>query len=182
MSPDSSVPNVCSAWRRKELVHPPQKTGRLFARRVEGQRRVTSGLCLFSVSPPGSVSDCGGWREIRLSCRREAFYLRALWKNKLTAGQAVRAHAAIVVCMASAALIVLAQTDCHSLLFILLPFLVLFVLLVLPHSWMRSWSWSLSVMVLLNTQGKIFLVSLSSLFWLYGPCLWLFSAHFLKWW
>lgn len=173
-----------SAWRRKELVHPPKKTGRLFPRRVEGQRRVTSRLCLFSVSPPGSVSDCGGWRETRLCCRREAVYLRALWKNKLTAGQAVRAHAAVVACTASAAFIVLAalivltQTECLSPLFILLPFLVLFCPPGPLSSWMRSWSWSLSVMEVLNTQGKLFLVSLSSFLALWPLTLTVFCSHF----
>lgn len=180
MSPDSSVPNARPAWRRKELVHPPKKTGRLFARGVEGQCRVTSRLCLFSVSPPGSVSDCGGWRKIRFCCRREAIYLRALWKNKLTAGQAVKSARSRCGVHGQRGTHCLSGAHCLSAdrlsfsSFHPFTFSGPFCPPGLLSSWMRSWSWSLSVMELLNTQGKLFLVSLGSLFWLYGP--WSFTV------
>lgn len=147
MIPDSSVPNTLSAWRRKERAHPPKKMGRLSARRVEGRRAVTSRLCLFSVSPPGSVSNCGSWREMRLCCQREAIYLTAPWKNKLTAGQAVTANICGVHCRRGAHCLCswfsngLSFSSFHRLVL----FLSFFVFPFLPCCWMRSSSQSQSM-------------------------------------
>lgn len=41
------------------------------------------GVFVCSVSPPGSVSNCGRWSEICLCCWREAIYLTALWKKQV---------------------------------------------------------------------------------------------------
>lgn len=86
MSLDSSPQNTCSVSRRKDLVHPLEKLLSLFARRVKGQPSVTLTLCLFSGSPPGSVSNCGRWLKICL-CYSTGSRLLNRWVGKRLTGQ-----------------------------------------------------------------------------------------------
>lgn len=184
--------NACSARKRKALARPPKKTGcpDVCPRGVGGRRGVTWRLCLFRVSPPGSVSNCGHWSEICLCCQREAIYLTALWKkNKSTAGQAVSALPTFAVFI----------PDC---LFSLrqLAFFWHFRLPYPSPRLMRSSFWSpsnrrptrrvksrrredLSVYPQASQSSVkvfFFFFSVSQLIVL---VLWpLFSAHFLKWW
>lgn len=97
---------------------------------IGGQRRATRrdparpGVFVCSVSPPGSVSNCGCWSEKCLCCWQEAIYLTALWKE--TSRQKARLSAQRPRLRFSSQI---------AFFFVSLPCLNIFVFPVLPPTW-----------------------------------------------
>lgn len=152
MSPDGSIPNTCSVWRRKGLTRPLEKMLSLFARRVKGHYNVTPALCLFSGSPHGSVSNCGRGVETLLSCSRGSQLLNSWVENKMTAGHAVCIIALVLIAPVWLLLPLLFQlfssldVSIHQFVFFWSFFLFL------PCCSMRSSFWPL---VSLSQQGGV---------------------------
>lgn len=160
--------------KKKALAIPPRRGGL----GVRGPHAVTWRLCLFRMSPPGSVSNCGCWSEICLCCQREAIYLTALWnKNKSTAQARLSARCqrlqflSQIVFFSSSARLLL--TFSSSLSFPLLDEVIIHVTVEQKtHAEGQSRKrGDLSVYSQASQSSvKVFLVSPSSLFWFYGPC------------
>lgn len=135
-----------------------------------------------------------------LCCQREAIYLTAPWKNKLTAGQAVTADVCGVHCRRGAHCLCssfsnrLSFSSFHRLVlflsFLSSPFSSLLLdEVIIPvtvyenkHAeghWCNEWRY-ICPLLSFSKLSESFLVSLRSLFWLYGPCLYCFLLTSFK--